>query len=258
MRRYLDMKSEISRLAAHWTIHLNQVLISASKFHFWIWFHSKKITWTLYKMEFSLTWRLTLYVIITLFDHWARVCCYPMVLEKQVPNKWIVGTWYKIKIFPLPDSSQAFRIMPSDSHFQKFLPFFKVLIIDEHRKSNFSWPLWIFFISHSLGIPFMNNFFEDVCCTSCTYTCYFIISLEFLRSLSEQEMKVRHKPSPSASKFSALSTKPSIPYTFNVPPKDQIFPYCCQWILPIRIFKFYNLFNTENTDFPLYITKVCS
>ena len=55
MRRYLDMKSEISRLAAHLTIHLNQVLISASKFHFWIWFHLKKITWTLYKTEFSLT-----------------------------------------------------------------------------------------------------------------------------------------------------------------------------------------------------------
>ena len=79
---------------------------------------------------------------------------------------------------------------------------------------------------------------------------YYLFRIPKIAQWSNNESQ--HKPPRSASKLSARSTKLSITYTFNVPAiKDQILPYCCQWILPIRIIKFYNLSNTENIDFPL-------
>ena len=50
------------------------------------------------------------------------------------------GNLLEKKTLPLTDTSQAFRIISLPSRFQKFLPFFKVLSVDEHRKSNLTSP----------------------------------------------------------------------------------------------------------------------
>ena len=78
--------------------------------------------------------------------------------------------------------------------------------------------------------------------------------------LTEQVMKVRDKLPPSASKFSAFSTKPSITYTFNVPAiKDQIVPYFFLCMNPAYSnFKILKSVQHRKHRFPIVPAQVCS